>query len=90
MFGVGLEEGLFPHTRSREPEHLEEERRLYYVAITRARTHLYLTLAARRLIFGDRISNIPSRFLKEIPEHLLKHIGKTHSLDLLEEDIIIE
>ena len=90
VFVVGLEEGLFPHTLSREAEHLEEERRLYYVAITRARTHLYLTLAGRRLIFGERVSNIPSRFLREIPEHLLMHVGKPHSLDLMEEDIIIE
>ncbi len=90
VFVVGLEEGLFPHTLSREAEHLEEERRLYYVALTRARTHLYLTLAGRRLIFGERVSNIPSRFLREIPEHLLLHVGKPHSLDLMEEDIIIE
>lgn len=72
VFVVGLEEGLFPHTLSIAPDELEEERRLCYVAITRAKTHLYLTLAATRTIFGDRVSNMPSRFLKEIPERLLE------------------
>ncbi len=87
VFVAGLEEGLFPHMLSFEPSDLEEERRLYYVAITRAKTHLYLTLAARRMIFGERMSNIPSRFLKEIPEHLLEFINRPEEY---EENIIIE
>ena len=71
VFVAGMEEGLFPHALSSEPEDLEEERRLYYVAITRARTHLYLSSAASRTLFGNRVSGMPSRFLKEIPEHLI-------------------
>ena len=85
VFVVGLEEGLFPHTLSLSPEDLEEERRLCYVAIIRTKTHLYLTLAATRTLFGDRVSNMPSRFLKEIPEHLLEY---TEALG--NEEIIIE
>lgn len=73
VFIVGLEEGLFPHSRSlMDPEELEEERRLLYVGITRAKEKLYLTLASRRLIFGQRGTSTPSRFLAEIPERLLK------------------
>jgi DNA helicase-2/ATP-dependent DNA helicase PcrA len=89
VFVAGLEEGLFPHSLSLDPESIEEERRLYYVAITRAKTHLFLTLAARRMIFGERTSNIPSRFLKEIPEHLLEVRGLPQITEW-EEDIIIE
>ena len=89
VFVVGLEEGLFPHSLSYEKESLEEERRLCYVALTRAKTHLYLTLASRRMIFGERISNTPSRFLKEIPEHLLVHIG-ARIPEEIEENIFIE
>ncbi|MBI2023246.1 UvrD-helicase domain-containing protein [Candidatus Giovannonibacteria bacterium] len=73
VFVVGMEEGLFPHVLSLDATDLEEERRLCYVAITRAKTKLYLSLAARRAIFGERISNMPSRFLKEFPEHLLEY-----------------
>ena len=89
VFVAGLEEGLFPHSLSFDPESIEEERRLYYVAITRAKTHLFLTLAARRMIFGERTSNIPSRFLKEIPNHLLEVRGVPRNEEW-EEDIIIE
>lgn len=87
VFVAGLEEGLFPHTLSVSPEELEEERRLCYVAITRAKTRLYLTLAVARTLFGDRVSNMPSRFLKEIPEHLLEMYGWEKSG---EENIYIE
>ena len=87
VFVVGLEEGLFPHILSFEREQLEEERRLYYVAITRAKTRLYLTLAAERSLFGERTSNMPSRFLKEIPEHLIEYISKPTEI---EEDIFVE
>ena len=65
---AGLEEGLFPHSRSREDEaELEEERRLCYVGITRARRQLVLTSAARRRVFGEYQNTEPSRFIDEIP-----------------------
>ena len=71
VFVIGLEEGLFPHLRSLgEPNELEEERRLCYVGITRARERLYLSHAWARMLFGSTQYNPPSRFLKEIPEHL--------------------
>ncbi|MBI2405890.1 UvrD-helicase domain-containing protein [Candidatus Microgenomates bacterium] len=73
VFIVGLEEGLFPHSRSQnDEEELEEERRLCYVGITRAKQKLFLTFADRRLLFGQRTSNIPSRFLSDIPEELFE------------------
>src|SRR3989344_1770693 len=81
VFVVGLEEGLFPHSLSMEPGDLEEERRLCYVAITRAKTHLYLTYAAQRTLFGERAANLPSRFLKEIPEHLAEYIASQNNID---------
>jgi DNA helicase-2/ATP-dependent DNA helicase PcrA len=71
VFLIGLEDGVFPHLRSLgEPEELEEERRLCYVGITRARQRLYLSHAWSRTLFGSTQYNPPSRFLKEIPEHL--------------------
>ncbi|MEK9175073.1 MAG: ATP-dependent helicase, partial [Patescibacteria group bacterium] len=87
VFIAGMEEGLLPHTMSFDPEQLEEERRLFYVALTRAKTYLYMTLASQRNIFGERISNIPSRFLREIPKHLTETIGKPEEI---EENIFIE
>jgi len=69
---AGMEEGLFPHNRTiGDPHEMEEERRLCYVAITRARERLYITTARWRSIFGQRMANIPSRFIGEIPEALL-------------------
>jgi len=77
VFVVGLEEGLFPHSRTlMNKEEIEEERRLMYVAMTRARKKLTLSFARSRLVFGGRTTNFPSRFLSEIPEHLLKRAGK--------------
>jgi len=77
VFVVGLEEGLFPHSRTlMNKEEIEEERRLMYVAMTRARKKLTLSFARSRLVFGGRTSSFPSRFLSEIPEHLLKRMGK--------------
>jgi DNA helicase-2/ATP-dependent DNA helicase PcrA len=71
---AGMEEGLFPHSRALEDEaELEEERRLCYVGITRARRALYLTSAMRRRVFGEYQSTEPSRFLAEIPPHLIEH-----------------
>lgn len=70
---VGLEEGLLPHSRSLlEKEDLEEERRLMYVAMTRARQKLHLTLTRSRLVYGGRQAASPSRFLAEIPQELLR------------------
>ena len=72
VFIVGAEEGLFPGARCiGDPEEMEEERRLCYVALTRAKEHLYLTCARQRMIFGRTTMNLPSRFVEEIPpEHL--------------------
>lgn len=72
IFMVGMEEGLFPHSRSMtEKDELEEERRLCYVGMTRAKEKLYLSYARRRLYFGQRAHNPISRFLSDIPEYLL-------------------
>lgn len=72
---AGLEEGLFPHSRSTEDEdELEEERRLCYVGLTRARERLILTSASRRRVFGDYQSTEASRFLDEIPAELVRRI----------------
>jgi len=73
VFLTGLEEGLFPHEQSvNERDGLEEERRLAYVAITRARHRLYLSHAQTRMLHGQTRYNIPSRFLEEIPQALMK------------------
>jgi len=73
VFLSGLEEGLFPHEQSAmEPDGLEEERRLAYVAITRARNRLYLSHAQTRMLHGQTRYNLASRFLEEVPQELLK------------------
>ena len=73
VFLSGLEEGLFPHEQSAlEKDGLEEERRLAYVAITRARKRLYLSFAQTRMLHGQTRYSLPSRFLEEIPEGLKK------------------
>lgn len=75
VFMVGMEEGIFPHSRSlreSDPRELEEERRLCYVGLTRAKEKVFLTFASRRTQFGAVQVNQPSRFLSEIPEHLLE------------------
>jgi DNA helicase II / ATP-dependent DNA helicase PcrA len=75
VFITGLEEGLFPHENSMsDHDGLEEERRLMYVAITRARKRLYLSLAQTRMLHGQTRYNIKSRFLEELPEAALKWI----------------
>ncbi len=77
---AGLEEGLFPHSRSREDEaEMEEERRICYVGITRARKRLVLTSAARRRVFGEYQSTEPSRFIEEIPSDLVEQEFSTTS-----------
>ena len=73
VFLVGMEEGVLPHIRSfDDPRQMEEERRLAYVGITRAEDSVYLTRAYRRYLGGRPLTNAPSRFLGEIPEHLLR------------------
>lgn len=73
VFMVGLEEGLFPHSRSLlDPGELEEERRLCYVGITRSMRQLHITYARSRFYFGAKQSGIISRFVSEIPEHLIE------------------
>lgn len=73
VFLVGLEEGIFPHSRSlMERDELEEERRLMYVALTRAKNKLYLMHAQNRMLYGESQSNAPSQFIRDIPEHLLE------------------
>ena len=70
VFIVGMEEGTFPHARSLDEQNLEEERRLFYVGITRARKALTLSYARIRSTYGEREYQMPSRFLSEVPEEL--------------------
>ena len=73
VFIIGLEDGVFPHYRSMgDPAHLEEERRLMYVGVTRARERLYMTYAWSRTLFGSTSYSPPSRFLGEIPSELVR------------------
>ena len=77
---TGLEEGLFPHSRSLDDQaEMEEERRLCYVGITRAERRLVLTSAARRRVFGDYQSREASRFIEEIPPALIEEVPSTFS-----------
>jgi DNA helicase-2/ATP-dependent DNA helicase PcrA len=81
VFIVGLEEGLFPSQRSLDEEgKLEEERRLCYVGITRARKQLVLTSAEHRRLYGQDMYPTPSRFVSEIPEHLLNEVRSRPSV----------
>lgn len=76
VFIVGLEEGILPHRKSfDDPEQMEEERRLCYVGITRAKKHLYLLRSYRRSLFGGSTANPPSRFLPDISRHLISPRG---------------
>ena len=83
VFMVGMEEGLFPHSRSlMDKNELEEERRLCYVGMTRARQKLFLTYSRKRLFFGQRTTNVVSRFILELPEKTISrnlHILSTDS-----------
>ena len=81
VFLVGMEEGIFPGYKSiGEPKELEEERRLFYVGITRAKEHLYLTCAKHRTIFGSTSYNAISRFISEIPEELLEGYNEINNI----------
>src|SRR3989338_2076444 len=74
VFMVGMEEGIFPHARSlMDRNELEEERRLCYVGITRAKENLFLTYAQRRLIYGQSSSGVISRFILDLPQEILVH-----------------
>jgi DNA helicase-2/ATP-dependent DNA helicase PcrA len=76
VFIIGMEEGLLPHSRSLDDvDELEEERRLCYVGMTRAKKRLYLTYADHRLYFGRTNYNNPSRFLEDLPSHLVERKG---------------
>jgi len=75
VFIIGCEEGVFPHSRSLEEGNEEEERRLAYVGITRARKRLWMTHARSRRLFGGRETGFPSRFLSELPEELVEREG---------------
>jgi len=74
IFIIGCEEGILPHSRSLlNPLDIEEERRLFYVGITRSKIHLHLIVSQRRTSWGSQEANPPSRFLSEIPEHLIQY-----------------
>ncbi len=74
VFIIGMEEGLFPHSRSlMNKDELEEERRLCYVGMTRAKQKLYLTYSKKRLFFGQRTNNMVSRFIFDLPEEILSN-----------------
>jgi DNA helicase-2/ATP-dependent DNA helicase PcrA len=86
VFIVGLEEGLFPYERSDEEGDREEERRLMYVALTRAKRKLFLCYASYRTVFGSKNATLPSQFLSDIPGELFypetpERLGKTIYLD---------
>lgn len=88
VFIVGMEEGLFPHSNSiQEADGLEEERRLCYVGITRAKDILYLTNAKRRMLYGKYNENIPSRFIREIDDKYINRIDNIKD-DIYNEDKI--
>ncbi|MFS8564211.1 MAG: ATP-dependent helicase [Rhabdochlamydiaceae bacterium] len=76
VFLVGMEEDLFPHINSKDSEEaIQEERRLCYVGMTRAKEHLYLTAAKERFLWGVSRSMHPSRFLREVPEEHTRHLA---------------
>ncbi len=87
VFVVGMEDGIFPHQRSKNsPSEMEEERRLCYVAITRAGAHIYLVYAKARRLYGQMQTNPPSRFLFDIPEQFVSfhEYGQNSHLDELD------
>ena len=89
VFIIGMEEGLLPHSRSvRDPSEMEEERRLCYVGITRAKKKAYLIFARTRKIYGSTQANMPSRFISDIPENLAEF--KKQEYSYLGEDKVIE
>jgi len=84
VFIIGLEEGLVPHSRSlNHADEMDEERRLMYVGVTRAKEQVYLLFTRQRLLFGSVQMNAPSRFLEDIPQELLTYDTAEHPLNLL-------
>ena len=90
VFIAGLEEGIFPHKNSYSPDELEEERRLMYVAITRAMKKLWITSAKKRMIYGQESPSILSRFVKEINDDLLEYENKDEKKVLKKEKNIYD
>ena len=91
VFLIGLEEGLFPHTNSMDsPDEIEEERRLCYVAVTRAKKSLTLVNAKRRMLYGNTSSNLPSRFINEISDDYLEKDQDDEPLKFNKKDMIDE
>ena len=87
VFITGLEQGLFPSTREDEKRDQEEDRRLFYVALTRARKRLYLSYAAERMKYGSREYTLPSEFLEDIDTRLLSTAApKAPRRSLLDDD----
>src|SRR3989344_3741068 len=84
VFVTGLEEDLFPHVRSEGASDIEEERRLFYVAITRARKKLFLSFAHNRTIFGNRKNNLPSQFLADLPSEVVQFEQSDFMKDVFE------
>ena len=90
VFIIGLEEGIFPHTNSlMSHEEIEEERRLFYVAVTRAKKRLELVNAKRRMLYGNENSNLPSRFISEINKENLEE-EKNINDKIVKEDLVDE
>ena len=82
VFIAGMEEGIFPHSRTQmDVEEMEEERRLAYVGITRAKERVYLISARRRLLYGNYQSNPTSRFISDIPGELIKNVNRFEEID---------
>ncbi|MBQ2823294.1 MAG: UvrD-helicase domain-containing protein [Oscillospiraceae bacterium] len=91
VFMVGLENGIFPSTRSTDTlEDLEEERRLAYVAITRAKKKLHISYAQQRMLFGSTNRNMVSRFIKEIPAEYIERVDGTVARKAAEADVIVQ
>jgi DNA helicase-2/ATP-dependent DNA helicase PcrA len=82
VFIAGCEEGVFPHSRALDEGGLEEERRLFYVGVTRAMRELYLSYAMRRAVFGAQTHGLRSRFLDEIPAELLDEVQRSERLPI--------
>jgi len=80
VFITGLEDGLFPHQKDNKTEDAEEERRLFYVALTRAKEKLFLSFANFRTIFGSRQINTPSEFIADIPADILEKEGESENI----------
>jgi len=91
VFIAGMEEGIFPHSRSlMDSNELEEERRLCYVGITRAKERLFLTYTRQRLYFGTRSNNLVSRFVIDLPEELINSATNYQDRGQFLDDVTID